>query len=450
MLVANVADAGVAELVARLADWPGRVIATRGRRPSTRPPVTRRRAAGRRGVGRIPGATRTATTLEIARPRRPPVRSSRGCRPPAGTTPRTPSASPAPPAPSASRRRRSSPASRRSRASAAGWSARAKRAGVVVYDDYGHHPTAIRETLAAVRQREPGRRVWAVYEPLTYHRTAALLDAFADVLATADAVAIADIWAGRDPDTTIASAGRLAEAVARRRPRPPGRRPGVGRGDGRLAGREVRRGDAVLVMGGGRSYRIGERLLERLRERIEHASAADATEQHGTVARRSMAGEVSFDVVSEFDEQELRNALDQVRREVQQRYDFKGATVDLTQGKEELTLLTDDEYRATAVKDLIESKAVRRNLSLKIFDWGKVEQAGGNKVRQTIGLRRGLDDVLAKRISKLIRDEFPKVKSQIQGDAVRVSAKSKDDLQKVITRLRELDEPVPLQFQNYR
>jgi uncharacterized protein YajQ (UPF0234 family) len=163
-----------------------------------------------------------------------------------------------------------------------------------------------------------------------------------------------------------------------------------------------------------------------------------------------MAGEVSFDVVSEFDDQELRNALDQVRREVAQRYDFKGATVDLTQGKDELTLVTDDEFRATAVKDLIESKAVRRNLSLKIFDWGEVQPAGGNKVRQVITLRRGLTDDLAKKISKLIRDEFPKVKSQIQGDAVRVSGKSKDDLQRVIARLRELDEPVPLQFQNYR
>ena len=163
-----------------------------------------------------------------------------------------------------------------------------------------------------------------------------------------------------------------------------------------------------------------------------------------------MAGEVSFDVVSDFDEQELRNALDQVRREVQQRYDFKGVTVDLTQSKDELVLLTDDEYRATAVKDLIESKAIRRNLSLKIFDWGTVEPAGGNKVRQTIKLRRGLGEVVAKRITKLIRDEFPKVKSQIQGDAVRVSGKSKDDLQRVIARLRELDEPVPLQFENYR
>jgi cyclic-di-GMP-binding protein len=163
-----------------------------------------------------------------------------------------------------------------------------------------------------------------------------------------------------------------------------------------------------------------------------------------------MAGESSFDVVSDFDEQELRNALDQVRREVQQRYDFKGVTVDLTQGKAELTLVTDDEHRAAAVRDLIESKAIRRNLSLKIFDWGKVEPAGGSKVRQEIALRRGLPDEVARRLTKLIRDEFPKVKSQIQGDAIRVSGKSKDDLQKVIARLRELDEPVPLQFQNYR
>ncbi|HET9436453.1 MAG TPA: YajQ family cyclic di-GMP-binding protein [Candidatus Limnocylindrales bacterium] len=163
-----------------------------------------------------------------------------------------------------------------------------------------------------------------------------------------------------------------------------------------------------------------------------------------------MAGDVSFDVVSEFDTQELRNALDQVRREVVQRFDFKNVTVQLEQAADELTLLTDDEFRANAVKDLIESKAVRRGLSLKIFDWGKVEPAGGNKVRQRIGLRRGLNEELARKLSKLIRDEFPKVKSQIQGDAIRVSSKSKDELQRVIVRLRELDEAVPLQFQNYR
>ncbi len=163
-----------------------------------------------------------------------------------------------------------------------------------------------------------------------------------------------------------------------------------------------------------------------------------------------MAGESSFDVVSEFDDMELRNALDQVRREVIQRYDFKGATYELTQAKTELVLLTDDEFRARAIRELIESKAVKRSLSLKIFDWGKVEPAGGDKVRQHIGLRRGLDDALARKLQKLIRDEFPKAKAQIQGDAVRVSAKSKDELQRVIARLRQLDEPVPLQFTNYR
>ena len=163
-----------------------------------------------------------------------------------------------------------------------------------------------------------------------------------------------------------------------------------------------------------------------------------------------MAGDQSFDVVSDFDPQELRNALDQVRREVQTRDDFKGVPVELTQGKDELVLVTSDEYRAAAVKDLIESKAIRRSLSLKIFDWGKVEEAGGNTVRQHIGLRRGLSEENAKKITKLIRDEFPKVKSQIQGDAVRVSGKSRDDLQRVIARLRELDLAVPLQFENFR
>ena len=138
--------------------------------------------------------------------------------------------------------------------------------GVVVYDDYGHHPTAIRATIDAVRQREPGRRVWAVYEPLTYHRTAALSSQFSDALAAADAVAVADIWAGRDPDTTIASAAGLAESVARLRPDIPVAAPGsVDATAAWLAG-EVRPGDAVLVMGGGHSYRIATGLLQRLEE----------------------------------------------------------------------------------------------------------------------------------------------------------------------------------------
>jgi cyclic-di-GMP-binding protein len=165
-----------------------------------------------------------------------------------------------------------------------------------------------------------------------------------------------------------------------------------------------------------------------------------------------MAGDVSFDVVSDFDRQELVNALDQARREIATRYDFKGVRAELELGNDALTIHTDSEQRARAVRDLVESKAVRRGLSLKIFDWGKVEPAGGNTVRQMVGLRRGLPEDLAKRISKLIRDDHPKVKAQIQGDAVRVSGKSKDELQKVIARLRsEADAyPVALQFQNYR
>lgn len=163
-----------------------------------------------------------------------------------------------------------------------------------------------------------------------------------------------------------------------------------------------------------------------------------------------MAGEISFDVVSDFDEQELRNALDQVRREVQQRYDLKGAHVELVQEKTRLVLVTDSEMRARAIRDLIESKAVRRSLSLKIFDWGEVVPAGGIKVRQEIALRRGLPDDLSRKLVKLIRDEFPKVQPRVQGDAIRVAGKSKDELQKVIVRLRGLDEAVPLQFENYR
>jgi len=163
-----------------------------------------------------------------------------------------------------------------------------------------------------------------------------------------------------------------------------------------------------------------------------------------------MAGEVSFDVVSEFDEQELRNALDQVRREVAQRYDLKGAHVELTQEKARLVLVADSDMHAQAVRDLVESKALRRGLSLKIFAWGEVQPAPGSRVRQEVELRRGLSDELARKLVKLIRDEFPKVQPRVQGDAVRVAGKSKDELQRVIGRLRGLDEAVPLQFENYR
>ena len=139
--------------------------------------------------------------------------------------------------------------------------------GVAVYDDYGHHPTAIRATIAALRQREPDRRIWAVYEPLTFHRTAAMLDEFADALAEADAVAVADIWAGRDLDLAVTSPGALAGAVRARRPGITALAPGSVEQTASWLVDRVAEGDVVLVMGGGRSYRIAELLLESLANR---------------------------------------------------------------------------------------------------------------------------------------------------------------------------------------
>ena len=149
--------------------------------------------------------------------------------------------------------------------------------GVAVLDDYGHHPTAVAANLAALRERFPGRRVWAVYEPLTYHRTAAMLEPFADVLARADRVVIADIWPGRDPDTTITSAQALAAAV-RERGGPPATAPGSVEATADHLTGEVERGDVVLVMGGGRSYVIAERLVQELaaRERPRERNRARA------------------------------------------------------------------------------------------------------------------------------------------------------------------------------
>lgn len=163
-----------------------------------------------------------------------------------------------------------------------------------------------------------------------------------------------------------------------------------------------------------------------------------------------MANDCSFDIVSQFDEQELVNALDQTRREVQTRYDLKDTKTEIAHSKENITILTDSSLTLKSVRDILESKAVRRNLSLKIFKPGKEENAAGSKVRQVIQLQQGLSPELAKEISKSIRDTYPKVRPQIQGDAVRVTAKSRDELQAVITLLKQKDYPVALQYINYR
>ncbi len=163
-----------------------------------------------------------------------------------------------------------------------------------------------------------------------------------------------------------------------------------------------------------------------------------------------MAADSSFDIVSQFEEQELVNALDQTRREVQTRYDLKDTKTEIIYNKDTITIVTDSEFTLKSVRDILESKAIRRGLSLKIFKPGKEETASGGKVRQSIQLQQGIAQELAKDISKQIRDQFPKVKPQIQGDAIRVVAKSRDELQAVIALLKQKDYPVALQFINYR
>lgn len=163
-----------------------------------------------------------------------------------------------------------------------------------------------------------------------------------------------------------------------------------------------------------------------------------------------MASTYSFDVVSDFDRQELVNAVDQTEREIKSRYDLKDTNTTLELGEDAITVNTDSEFTLDAIHTILQTKSAKRNLSLKIFDYGKVESASGNRVRQEIKLRKGLTQEVSKQITKLIKDEFKKSQASIQGDAVRVSAKSKDDLQLVIQRLKQEEYPCALQFTNYR
>jgi uncharacterized protein YajQ (UPF0234 family) len=163
-----------------------------------------------------------------------------------------------------------------------------------------------------------------------------------------------------------------------------------------------------------------------------------------------MASTYSFDIVSDLDHQELVNAIDQTTREIKSRYDLKDTQTTVELGEQGITINTDSEFSLDAIHTILQAKAAKRNLSLKIFDFGKVESASGNRVRQEIKLKRGISQEIAKQITKLIRDEFKKVQASIQGDAVRVSSKTKDDLQIVIQRLKQEDLPVALQFTNYR
>src|SRR5687767_957235 len=165
-----------------------------------------------------------------------------------------------------------------------------------------------------------------------------------------------------------------------------------------------------------------------------------------------MADTFSFDVVSDFDRQELVNVVDQALREINTRYDLKDSKTEIDLEDKKLTINTDSEYHLTAIKDILQSKAVKRNLSLKIFKFGKVESASGGRYRQVVDLQKGLSEDIARSLVKEIRSNFPKIQPQVQGDALRITAKSKDDLQRVIQYLRgkDADLPVALQFVNYR
>jgi cyclic-di-GMP-binding protein len=163
-----------------------------------------------------------------------------------------------------------------------------------------------------------------------------------------------------------------------------------------------------------------------------------------------MADTYSFDVVSDFDRQELVNTLDQVRRDVGQRFDLKDSGTEIDLEETSLTITTASDMTLQAVEDVLRQKATKRNLSLKIFDFQAPEAVGGNKVKQVVKLRKGLSQELGKKLSKTVRDELKKVTVAIQGESLRITGKNKDDLQQAIQLLKAQDVDVPLQFENYR
>ena len=165
-----------------------------------------------------------------------------------------------------------------------------------------------------------------------------------------------------------------------------------------------------------------------------------------------MADTSSFDIVSKVDMQEVDNALNQARKEIVQRYDFKGSktSVELKQKEHEIVLISDDDFRMKATIDILQSKFVKRNVPLKALTYSPVEPAAGGLVKQTIKLQNGIDKENAKLIVKMIKDTKLKVQGQIMEDQVRVSGKSKDDLQSIMAMIRQADFKFAVQFVNYR
>lgn len=163
-----------------------------------------------------------------------------------------------------------------------------------------------------------------------------------------------------------------------------------------------------------------------------------------------MSKEASFDIVSKVDMQEATNAVHQAQKEIENRFDLKGTGSEVTLEKETLTLKAPDEMKLKNLLDILESKLVKRNISLKSLDYGKIESSLGGNVKQVVTLKQGIDKDQAKKIIGLIKDTKLKVQPQIQEDQVRVTGKNKDDLQVVIQKLREAELDLDLQFINYR
>ncbi|MGZ3530644.1 MAG: YajQ family cyclic di-GMP-binding protein [Vulcanimicrobiaceae bacterium] len=164
-----------------------------------------------------------------------------------------------------------------------------------------------------------------------------------------------------------------------------------------------------------------------------------------------MPSDASFDVVSKIDQQELDNALNQARKEIAGRFDFKNSKTEIEyDGKKRITVTSDDELKMKNVIDIIESKSVKRGIEIKAFEFGKVEQAAGNTVRQTITLKSGIPKDKSKPLMEAIKTLKLKVTAQYQDEQIRVTSKSRDDLQKVIAHLKAMDYELPLQFVNYR
>jgi cyclic-di-GMP-binding protein len=158
----------------------------------------------------------------------------------------------------------------------------------------------------------------------------------------------------------------------------------------------------------------------------------------------------SFDVVSRVDPQEIDNAVNQTRKEIQQRYDFKGSNTDIELERDEIRIVSDDDFKVKAVVDVLQSKMVRRQVPIKALVYGKIEPAAGGRAKQTLTVQQGIATDKARQIVKIIKDAKLKVQAQIQAEQVRVTGKVRDDLQRAIQLLKQQDLDLPLQFVNFR